>query len=109
MLSAMWMVLLQDGWKEGQYWDTADPYHYVRAAKHEDKGLVLIVGGEDHNTGIKPSEYEVGPPSGLLHDETTQTTNLKPLHAIISEGDKPCLSWQKDERYLLPTEAAVVA
>jgi glycine/D-amino acid oxidase-like deaminating enzyme/nitrite reductase/ring-hydroxylating ferredoxin subunit len=28
------------------YWDTADPYHYVRLA--ED---VLIVGGEDHKTG----------------------------------------------------------
>jgi glycine/D-amino acid oxidase-like deaminating enzyme/nitrite reductase/ring-hydroxylating ferredoxin subunit len=32
------------------YWDTPDPYHYVRlqdAAAHE----VLIVGGEDHKTG----------------------------------------------------------
>jgi glycine/D-amino acid oxidase-like deaminating enzyme len=32
------------------YWDTADPYHYVRlqdAARDE----VLIVGGEDHKTG----------------------------------------------------------
>jgi glycine/D-amino acid oxidase-like deaminating enzyme/nitrite reductase/ring-hydroxylating ferredoxin subunit len=28
------------------YWDTADPYHYVRL--HSD---VLIVGGEDHKTG----------------------------------------------------------
>jgi glycine/D-amino acid oxidase-like deaminating enzyme/nitrite reductase/ring-hydroxylating ferredoxin subunit len=30
----------------GLYWDTADPYHYVRLA-----GDVLIVGGEDHKTG----------------------------------------------------------
>jgi glycine/D-amino acid oxidase-like deaminating enzyme/nitrite reductase/ring-hydroxylating ferredoxin subunit len=28
------------------YWDTADPYHYVRMA-----GDFLIVGGEDHKTG----------------------------------------------------------
>ena len=28
------------------FWDTADPYHYVRLA-----GDVLIVGGEDHKTG----------------------------------------------------------
>jgi glycine/D-amino acid oxidase-like deaminating enzyme/nitrite reductase/ring-hydroxylating ferredoxin subunit len=28
------------------YWDTADPYHYVRLA-----GDMLIVGGEDHKTG----------------------------------------------------------
>ncbi len=34
----------------GLYWDTADPYHYVRlqdGGKHE----VLIAGGEDHKTG----------------------------------------------------------
>ena len=30
----------------GLYWDTADPYHYVRLADG-----VLIVGGEDHKTG----------------------------------------------------------
>jgi len=30
----------------GLYWDTADPYHYVRLA-----GDVLIAGGEDHKTG----------------------------------------------------------
>jgi glycine/D-amino acid oxidase-like deaminating enzyme/nitrite reductase/ring-hydroxylating ferredoxin subunit len=28
------------------YWDTPDPYHYVRLA-----GDILIVGGEDHKTG----------------------------------------------------------
>jgi glycine/D-amino acid oxidase-like deaminating enzyme/nitrite reductase/ring-hydroxylating ferredoxin subunit len=28
------------------YWDTADPYHYVRL-----QGDILIVGGEDHKTG----------------------------------------------------------
>jgi glycine/D-amino acid oxidase-like deaminating enzyme/nitrite reductase/ring-hydroxylating ferredoxin subunit len=28
------------------YWDTADPYHYVRL-----QGDLLIVGGEDHKTG----------------------------------------------------------
>jgi glycine/D-amino acid oxidase-like deaminating enzyme/nitrite reductase/ring-hydroxylating ferredoxin subunit len=30
------------------FWDTADPYHYVRVAGDDD---VLIVGGEDHKTG----------------------------------------------------------
>src|SRR5687767_149852 len=40
----------------GLYWDTPDPYHYVRietvgkGAKAHD---VLIVGGEDHKTGQK--------------------------------------------------------
>ncbi|HLP08699.1 MAG TPA: FAD-dependent oxidoreductase [Opitutaceae bacterium] len=35
------------------YWDTEDPYHYVRlqAAGGAAGGEVLIVGGEDHKTG----------------------------------------------------------
>jgi glycine/D-amino acid oxidase-like deaminating enzyme len=32
------------------YWDTADPYHYVRLQRVGDRD-VLIVGGEDHHTG----------------------------------------------------------
>jgi glycine/D-amino acid oxidase-like deaminating enzyme/nitrite reductase/ring-hydroxylating ferredoxin subunit len=32
------------------YWDTGDPYHYVRLQDTAD-GPVLIVGGEDHKTG----------------------------------------------------------
>lgn len=37
----------------GLYWDTADPYHYVRVAPAPKPGEddVLIVGGEDHKTG----------------------------------------------------------
>lgn len=34
------------------YWDTADPYHYVRLAATDDPAKeLLIVGGEDHKTG----------------------------------------------------------
>ena len=32
------------------YWDTGDPYHYVRL-QADDRHDVLIVGGEDHKTG----------------------------------------------------------
>ena len=32
------------------YWDTGDPYHYVRLQPEKDYD-VLIVGGEDHKTG----------------------------------------------------------
>ena len=41
----------------GLYWDTPDPYHYIRiqtgedASGHELDHDVLIVGGEDHKTG----------------------------------------------------------
>jgi glycine/D-amino acid oxidase-like deaminating enzyme/nitrite reductase/ring-hydroxylating ferredoxin subunit len=33
------------------YWDTQDPYHYVRLASGEDGKDIVIVGGEDHKTG----------------------------------------------------------
>ena len=33
------------------YWDTLDPYHYVRLQPGDDDGDWLIVGGEDHKTG----------------------------------------------------------
>jgi glycine/D-amino acid oxidase-like deaminating enzyme/nitrite reductase/ring-hydroxylating ferredoxin subunit len=33
------------------YWDTADPYHYVRLQPLHDASDALIVGGEDHKTG----------------------------------------------------------
>ncbi len=35
------------------YWDTLDPYHYVRVqpAQTSDEGDLLIIGGEDHKTG----------------------------------------------------------
>jgi glycine/D-amino acid oxidase-like deaminating enzyme/nitrite reductase/ring-hydroxylating ferredoxin subunit len=32
------------------YWDTGDPYHYVRL-QSDEKYDILIVGGEDHKTG----------------------------------------------------------
>src|SRR6185503_1560408 len=32
------------------YWDTLDPYHYIRLQTYKDHD-VLIVGGEDHKTG----------------------------------------------------------
>jgi len=35
------------------YWDTADPYHYVRL--QDD---LLIVGGEDHKTGQEDDAYD---------------------------------------------------
>ena len=37
---------------KGLYWDTPDPYHYVRLSSPPDQADdILIVGGEDHKTG----------------------------------------------------------
>lgn len=35
------------------YWDTPDPYHYVRVQTNKTNGShdILIIGGEDHKTG----------------------------------------------------------
>jgi glycine/D-amino acid oxidase-like deaminating enzyme/nitrite reductase/ring-hydroxylating ferredoxin subunit len=33
------------------YWDTPDPYHYVRLQDSDESSDLLIVGGEDHKTG----------------------------------------------------------
>ena len=35
----------------GLYWDTVDPYHYVRVAPGDETHEILIVGGEDHRVG----------------------------------------------------------
>jgi glycine/D-amino acid oxidase-like deaminating enzyme/ferritin-like metal-binding protein YciE/nitrite reductase/ring-hydroxylating ferredoxin subunit len=40
------------------YWDTADPYHYVRLLALDDDRLVLLVGGEDHRTGQEDDAEE---------------------------------------------------
>ena len=38
--------------RKGLYWDTPDPYHYVRLTRSPSAASdVLIVGGEDHKTG----------------------------------------------------------
>jgi glycine/D-amino acid oxidase-like deaminating enzyme/nitrite reductase/ring-hydroxylating ferredoxin subunit len=37
----------------GLFWDTEDPYHYIRGAR-DRQGPLLIVGGEDHRTGEEP-------------------------------------------------------
>src|ERR1043165_3463330 len=35
----------------GLYWDTLDPYHYIRVTKGDMDREILIVGGEDHRVG----------------------------------------------------------
>jgi glycine/D-amino acid oxidase-like deaminating enzyme/nitrite reductase/ring-hydroxylating ferredoxin subunit len=33
------------------YWDTLDPYHYVRLQPHSEHQDIVIIGGEDHKSG----------------------------------------------------------
>lgn len=49
----------RDSLPRALYWDTADPYHYVRLQSGGDDATedTLIVGGEDHKTG-QAEDYE---------------------------------------------------
>lgn len=51
-----------DNLPEGLFWDTIDPYHYVRKLKsdgsEEDGKDLLIVGGEDHKTGMAADQED---------------------------------------------------
>jgi glycine/D-amino acid oxidase-like deaminating enzyme/nitrite reductase/ring-hydroxylating ferredoxin subunit len=43
----------RDTLQHALYWDTADPYHYVRLQSNpeDDNSEIAIIGGEDHKTG----------------------------------------------------------
>lgn len=45
---------------KGLYWDTPDPYHYIRIQKNDADSQTdwLLVGGEDHRTGQDPAINE---------------------------------------------------
>src|SRR5947209_2224725 len=47
---AMAIAIKRGGLPDALYWDTEDPYHYVRVQPGADKDYV-IVGGEDHKSG----------------------------------------------------------
>jgi glycine/D-amino acid oxidase-like deaminating enzyme/nitrite reductase/ring-hydroxylating ferredoxin subunit len=44
-------VPVEGGIPNALYWDTDEPFHYVRPARAEDGTALLVVGGEDHKTG----------------------------------------------------------
>lgn len=43
---------------EALYWDTANPYHYIRLQEHSATHDLLMVGGEDHKTGQPPKNHD---------------------------------------------------
>jgi glycine/D-amino acid oxidase-like deaminating enzyme/nitrite reductase/ring-hydroxylating ferredoxin subunit len=42
--------LNNENYPDGLFWDTAEPYHYIRTYRDEN-GPLLLVGGADHKTG----------------------------------------------------------
>lgn len=39
--------------QRGLYYDTLDPYHYIRLVNIDNKNDLVLIGGEDHRTGEK--------------------------------------------------------
>jgi glycine/D-amino acid oxidase-like deaminating enzyme/nitrite reductase/ring-hydroxylating ferredoxin subunit len=48
---ALAAALPRESLADALYWDTADPYHYVRLQPHSDRQDLVIIGGEDHKSG----------------------------------------------------------
>jgi Rieske Fe-S protein len=48
---AMAITIERDSIEDALYWDTLDPYHYVRLENGRGDTQYLIVGGADHKTG----------------------------------------------------------
>lgn len=83
---------------EGLYWDTAEPYHYLRVERGP-KANRLILGGEDHKTGQKsdPSEayrslsrlFHTWFPTGELHHrwsgQVVETNDGLPYIGLLAE------------------------
>lgn len=42
----------------GLFWDTEDPYHYVRLQPFDNDHDILIIGGEDHKSGQATDQNE---------------------------------------------------
>jgi glycine/D-amino acid oxidase-like deaminating enzyme/nitrite reductase/ring-hydroxylating ferredoxin subunit len=48
---ALAATLTRGSLPDALYWDTLDPYHYVRLQPHSEHQDIVIVGGEDHKSG----------------------------------------------------------
>ncbi len=80
------------------YWDTADPYHYVRLHR-APRGEMLIVGGEDHKTGQEDDGVERHdrlerwarerfPSMGAVHHRWSGQV-MEPMDALAFIGRNP--------------------
>jgi glycine/D-amino acid oxidase-like deaminating enzyme/nitrite reductase/ring-hydroxylating ferredoxin subunit len=83
------------------WWDTADPYHFLRVEPHHDHD-VLIFGGEDHKTGQE--EDPVGCYRRLEERLIAMVPDVEPTHRwsgqIIETPDGlPYIGQSADHQY----------
>jgi len=83
------------------WWDTADPYHFVRVDPHRDYDVV-IAGGEDHKTG---QEEDTEACYRRLEDHLRETTpNVEVTHrwsgqVIETPDGLPYIGQSADHQY----------
>jgi len=53
---AIGLLAPRQAFHRADYWDTDQPYQYIRAEDWDDDHYLVIVGGRDHKTGTQPSE-----------------------------------------------------
>lgn len=76
---ALALKVAEPSFERGLFWDTDEPYHYLRKYQLPE-GPVLIVGGEDHKTGID--------------DQTTKRfTNLESYSIARFQVEKIIARW----------------
>lgn len=64
--------------EDALYWDTDNPYHYVRLEEYNENFDILIVGGEDHRVGVMPQQN----PFLNLRRWTEEVFGLKDLQIV---------------------------
>jgi glycine/D-amino acid oxidase-like deaminating enzyme/nitrite reductase/ring-hydroxylating ferredoxin subunit len=74
--------------KKSQWWDTATPYHNVRIEEKEDYDI-LVVGGEDHNSGMKLEDYQDAHSNLEKWAKKRWTTAGEVLHKWTGQVYKP--------------------
>ncbi len=83
------------------FWDTADPYHYLRIEPHRDHDVVIF-GGEDQKTGQGPSPSECY--ARLEADLTTLLPGIEITHrwsgqVIETPDGLPYIGRMADHQY----------
>jgi glycine/D-amino acid oxidase-like deaminating enzyme/nitrite reductase/ring-hydroxylating ferredoxin subunit len=85
--------------RDALFWDTADPYHYVRLQPQRDADVVII-GGEDHKTGqvadtdacfarLERAAREFAPAIALTHrwsGQVVETNDGLPYIGEVADG-----------------------
>lgn len=101
--------------EKGLYWDTPDPYHYIRLYSPPQQSYdVLIIGGSDHKTGQAEDEQAsfdslqewAGERFPMLHDLAWQWSGqvFEPMDGLMFAGRNPLAD---DHVYLMTGDSGM--